>query len=658
MHKGFTKDLLINTTAMKSILLHSLLFLGVVVNAQTRYDVSSGEEFNTAQEQASAGDTIVWESGTYRHTRMDIVKDGLIVTARPYGTVLFTGVSRVVIYADDVTFSGIQYIGGFIGNLDVFRVYGSDVLITHVNIQNYTSFKYLRVYEESRRTTISYCNLENRLNLDDQNILSILVDNEPGYHKIQHCSFKNFVGIGADQGIEPIRIGVSTQGHLDSRTLVEYCYFTKCNGDGEIISHKSRQNVYRYNTFENNPVAELVLRHGDEGIVYGNFFLNNMGGIRIREGSDHFVYNNYFEGLDRRAIYLQNDPSDPLSDIHIYHNTIINSEEIRLGSNGNNPPSKVVIANNVFTNPIEQLFVEATGNETWIGNLSFGTLGIDRPALGLSDTDPLLYVNTEGYYQPEANSPVIAAAGADYPAVPLYPGMDYDHEIWLDLMKESRPVSVEDRAIGASEFSSTTLVQPHATELNTGPSYLFDNLVDYVAANASQLYIGKEGEIRPIKISSNIDWTVTSSSEWISTDLSSGSGDAQLIVTIDAIEANENRSGTLTIAGEADSVTIVVHQDPGPLGILENLESEVLLFPNPTDGSITLSNLPPGNYNAVIELFHPDGRSVFSKVNRIEDNELVIDLDELVPGTYLMNVKLMSQKGIVRSEMTKKIVRN
>ncbi|MEL7342650.1 MAG: chondroitinase-B domain-containing protein, partial [Bacteroidota bacterium] len=331
---------------------------------QTRYEVSSGIEFNTAQNQASAGDSIVWQSGVYTDVRMSLNKDGIIVTAEPYGTVLFAGVSRVTINADHVTFSGFQYVGGFIGNLDVIRVYGEDVLITHINIQNYTCFKYLRVYEESRRTTISYCNFENRINLDDQNILSILVDNEPGYHQIQHCSFKNFEGIGLDEGIEPIRIGVSSQGDLDSRTLVEYCYFTRCNGDGEIISHKSRQNVYRYNTFENNPVAELVLRHGDEGIVYGNFFLNGMGGVRIREGSSHFIFNNYFEDLDSRVIYLMNDPADPLSDIHIYHNTVVNSEEVRLGGPGSNPPTNVTIANNVFTSPVQRLFQDGTGTET------------------------------------------------------------------------------------------------------------------------------------------------------------------------------------------------------------------------------------------------------------------------------------------------------
>ena len=642
---------------MKLLLLFSSLFLSVLASAQTRYDVSSQDEFNSAQDQANAGDTIVWEQGSYSDINMNINKDGIIVTAIPHGTVLFKGVSRTVINADDATFSGFQYIGGNVGTLDVIKVYGSDVLITQVNIQNYTSYKYLRVYEESKRTTISYCNFENRLNLDDQNILSILVDSEPGYHKIQYCSFKNFDGTGNDLGIEPIRIGLSSQGNRDSRTLVEYCYFTKCNGDGEIISHKSRQNVYRYNTFENNPVAELVLRHGDEGIVYGNFFLNNMGGVRVREGSNHFIYNNYFEGLDSRVIYLQNDSSDPLSDIHIYHNTIINSEEVRLGSPGNNPPTNVFIANNVFLNPSEKLFQEDTEDETWINNFSFGTVGIDVPATGLSNTDPNLFENMEGFFQPESNSPVIAAAGDGYPAVPLFAGMDYDNEILLDLMQEQRPVSITDRAIGASEFSSTVTVQPYANELNTGPSYLFDNLVDYLVANRAQLNVAGGGENRPVMVYSNIDWTVTSSANWISTDLSSGSGDAQLNITIDANPENLSRSGTVSISDGTQSVTIDVNQDSGWLvGVLNPLESEVILFPNPMEGRVKLSNLPSGN--ALIEIFHMDGKSVFSEEYRIENNELMVDLDRLPPGTYLLNVKLMSQNGTVYNEFTRKIVRN
>ena len=644
---------------MKILLVFPLLFLSVLTSAQTRYDVSSGSEFSSAQAQAIAGDTIAWVPGTYSNTRMDIDKDGLIVTADPYGTVLFTGVSRVVINADDVTFSGFQYVGGFIGTLDVIRIFGSDVLITQVNIQNYTSHKYLVVDEESRRTTISYCNFENRLNSDDKNILSVLVDDEPGFHKLQHCSFKNFDGIGKDQGIEPIRIGVSTQAHLDSRTLVEYCYFTECSGDGEIISHKARQNVYRYNTFENNPVGELVLRHGDEGIIYGNFFLNNKGGIRIREGSDHYIYNNYFDGINERAIWLMNDPADPVSDVHIYHNTIINSENVRLGGDGSNPPTNVTFANNVFANPIDELFNMETGDETWINNLSFGDLGFDNPSTGITEIDPMLYENGEGFFQPESDSPVITSAIDGYPAVPLFEGMEYDNEILLDLMKESRPVSITDRAIGASEFLSTSIVQPHATELNTGPSYLFDNLVDYLAANASQFFIGEEGESRSISISSNMDWTVViDSTDWISTDVSSGTGDSQLNITIDANEQNLRRSGTLTITGGTESVTILVNQDADQTtSVIDITDSEVLLFPNPTDGRINLQNLPSATTSSLIELVSLDGQRIFSKEYRIVNNELVLDLDKVLPGTYVLNIKLMSQNGTVDTELSGKLVR-
>ncbi len=348
-----------------------------------------------------------------------------------------------------------------------------------------------------------------------------------------------------------------------------------------------------------------------------------------------------------------------MSDIHIYHNTIIDSDRVRLGSNGSNPPTNVTIANNIFTNSTGSIFSEDTENETWIGNLYFGTLGINSPSTGLSNTNPELSENAEGFFQPASNSPVIGAASGGYPVVPLYPGMDYDNEIGLDLMKESRPVSITDRAIGASEFSSTTNVQPHATEMNTGPSYLFDNLVDYVTANVAQLYIGEDGENRSIMVSSNIDWTVTSSTNWISTNLSSGSGDSQLNITIDLNQETVNRSGTVTITGGTQSVTIDVFQDAGgPVAVIENFESEVLLFPNPTDGRIRLSNLPSGNYSSLVELVDLNGRSLSSKEYQISDKELVIGLDELVPGTYLLNLKFRNESGTFNTVLTRKFVRN
>ncbi|MBT8221244.1 MAG: right-handed parallel beta-helix repeat-containing protein, partial [Bacteroidia bacterium] len=270
----------------------------------------------------------------------------------------------------------------------------------------------------------------------------------------------------------PIRIGVSTQADNISRTLVEYCYFTQCNGDGELISSKARQNVYRFNTFESNPKAELVLRHGSEAVVYGNFFLNGKGGVRVREGQDHYIYNNYFYEIDDRAIYLQNEDSDPLDNINIGFNTIVNCSEIILGGSGNDKPTNVTFANNIFSQPDDQLFEDPTGTETWIGNIAFGQLGISQPSSGMTVVDPQMSKNNEGFYGLTANSPAVNSAESGYSLIPQFDGMDdVDTDISFDLMKQNRPTVIAEKDLGCNEFPHTSLIKPWVTEENTGPSY-------------------------------------------------------------------------------------------------------------------------------------------------------------------------------------------
>ncbi|MEM8524212.1 MAG: chondroitinase-B domain-containing protein [Bacteroidota bacterium] len=447
-------------------------FFSSYLKAEVFY-VSSQQEFDRAQNNSIENDSIIWRSGTYSNIFMEIEKNRLFVVAEDLGSVIFTGFSRVDVKGDYITLEGFQFLDGNIGTRDVVNIRGSHIVFTQINIRAYTCYKYLRVREESQFVEITYCNFENRLNLDDQNILSILVDeDQPGYHKIQYCSFKNFDGTGNDLGIEPIRIGLSTQADRNSRSLVEYCYFTQCNGDGEIISSKASQNVYRYNTFEDNPLSELVLRHGSEAVVYGNFFLNGKGGVRVREGQNHYIYNNYFYELDDRAIFLQNKSSDPLGNINIAFNTIIDCSEVILGGNGNHKPTQVTFANNLFANPDDNLFEEATRTETWINNIAFGDLGISLPASGITATNPLLEENSEGFFGLAENSPAINAAQVGYAAIPQFEGMEaVDTDILLDLMKQSRPVVVEEKDLGSNEYPHAVLIRPMATEANTGPSY-------------------------------------------------------------------------------------------------------------------------------------------------------------------------------------------
>ena len=434
--------------------------------------ITSESEFESAQNNASAGDSLIWRNGTYANVEMDIDKDGISVIAEQLGQVIFEGGSQVEITGDDIVFQGFQYLGGDIGNDDVITIRGSNLVIEQININAYECFKYLRIREEARYVDVTHCNFENRINLDDQNILSVLVGSEPGYHRIRFCSFKNFEGEGNDFGIEPIRIGVSSQANLDSRSVVEFCYFTNCDGDGELISSKARQNIYRHNTFENNTKAELVLRHGSENIVYGNFFLNGKGGVRVREGQDQYIYNNYFYNLNDRAIYLQNEPSDPLDNVNIAFNTIIDCGEVRLGGSGSNDPTDVTIANNIFFHSNEDLFREPTGAETWIGNLAGGDLGITLPATGLIMMDPALEINAAGFFGLTAGSSAIDAAQPGFKPLPDFEGLEeIDADVMFDLMGQARPVDLADRDLGCNEFPHDITISPLATEENTGPSY-------------------------------------------------------------------------------------------------------------------------------------------------------------------------------------------
>lgn len=161
--------------------------------------VESEAAFYDAKDNATANDSIIWRSGVYGNVYLIISKDNLYIGAEELGSVVFNGNSRVRSTTDYLTFEGFHYVGGDIGADDVIEIRGDYNLITQINIREYASYKYLRVREESQFVEISYCNFENRLNLDDQNILSILVDNDtPGYHKIRYCSIKNFEGTGND----------------------------------------------------------------------------------------------------------------------------------------------------------------------------------------------------------------------------------------------------------------------------------------------------------------------------------------------------------------------------------------------------------------------------------------------------------------------------
>ncbi len=432
--------------------------------------VNNYDSFNKAQQRASAGDTIMWQSGTYEDVVIDIVRDGIVFISQELGRVIFTGQSSFVVFADSVLVGGFQFKNGQVSG-DIMKISGSHNVIEQINFSNYRCHYYLNILPEARWITIKKCNFERKPEVPATSVVQIQVDElHPGYHVVRHCSFRDHTApdtAGGDYGIEALRIGYSFQSTFISRTIVEYCYFTNCMGDGEIISSKAWQNVYRYNTFENNGDSHFTLRHGSENVVYGNFFINGAG-IRIKEGQNHMIYNNYFQTGERFSIKLMNHHADPLEGIKIVHNTFASSGPILLGAEGNHMPQQISLVANLFLRPPQAIVMENTGSEFLQGNLMSGISSqkhpnFDNVAVATLRHDDLIYPAAESMQQ-------LATAYDDIHLLDI-PELDDDPSLQFDIMQQNR--TRRSFTAGCFQPTSESIFKRYVTSSDCGPSYSY-----------------------------------------------------------------------------------------------------------------------------------------------------------------------------------------
>lgn len=432
------------------------------------FQVKSQGEYLLAEGSANTGDTIVWAAGTFQDVDWQILKDGLtILTAIP-GTSIFTGTSHVEIKASKVFFSGFQFVGGSTKG-DVCKISGSYNRIEQLNFSDYHSGYYLNITPGCQYNLIQYCNFERKPEDRQTSVVEIQVDEKiPGYHVLRYCSFKDHTAppnAGGDYGIEALRIGYSYQSKFISRTLVEYCYFSRCNGDGEVISSKARENVFRYNTFQDNGESHFTLRHGSDNVVCSNFFLQGAG-LRIKEGQNQMVYNNYFETGDFWAIRLENYKVDPLKNVVITNNTFYHSGPVKLGGTGDFQPTGVSLDNNIFYKASSSILDDPTGKESYSGNVLVETSTSVKN--GFSPSSVKMKMNEFGFLEPEKK---VFVKEAKMPAILDIPELDDDPKLNLDIAKNKRPASK--KTAGCYEVSGKSQpIKQYVNASNTGPEYL------------------------------------------------------------------------------------------------------------------------------------------------------------------------------------------
>lgn len=314
---------------------------------------------------------------------------------------------------------------------------------------------------------------------------------------IHHNYFKNMaphMSAGAttpdgDSDREAIVLGTSSTAQMQTNHLIENNLFEDCDGENEIITVKTSNNILRYNTFKNS-MGSLSVRFGQNTEVYGNYFYGEgasatytdpnyqTGGIRVY-GKNHKIYNNYMQNLTgtswRLPILLDSGDSDSDTTsghqrpqyVEITNNTIVNSAGgLNVGSgNYSSQPKNNKIANNLVVGSNGSLFYDqGDSSNTWQSNIAYAT-GSASNVGNTSKTSAQVLVTDPQLANTTKNGLSVKTLGSSSPAINASTGI-FSY-VTTDIDGETR--STPD--IGADEYSATpSLTYKPLQTSDVGPS--------------------------------------------------------------------------------------------------------------------------------------------------------------------------------------------
>lgn len=515
----------INPTAVRShwtILYSAIIGCLVVHGGATRLRAAEWFAQNPAQlsvalEKAGPGDRITMADGTWPDQEIEFNARGttdqpITLCAQTPGQVVLTGKSILRMGGRFLVVAGLSFQGGDrkpANNAVVFRskVGGEaeNCRLTECVVVDYSPAdrtiptNYVTV--NGRNNRIDHCYFSGKINRSAVLNVTFAPGSPPNHHRIDHNHFGYRAPFG-ENGAEAIQVGWSAAQQVDSRTVVEYNYFDTVSGEVEIITNKSCENIYRYNTFVRCEGA-LSLRVGDRCIVEGNFFFGHnaphTSGVHVF-GEDHRIVNNYFEGLSGTreklgvqygsgaAIVLMNGSSlvstgEPrvlqfptggrlhpqVKRVVVAFNTFVDcTSMIDIGvafppfdTVSNLRPSDCVLTNNLVTGiPTDQIIRYSNTPEGLVcqGNLVGAPDGGPAAPVGFRAIDSQMLRDTHGIFRPSQNSAVIGAAVDGYP------------EVQLDIDAQPRPGKRQD--VGCDQYSATAAPPGLMTPDQVGPRWL------------------------------------------------------------------------------------------------------------------------------------------------------------------------------------------
>lgn len=357
------------------------LFLPLLAACSQGNRTISLNSLQNVLEEASPGDTIYIKSGTYTNVQLRLegygtVEKPIVVMAQQPGSVFIEGISNLRLCGEYVEINGLYFRNGHTpeGAVIEFRkdekvannCRVTECVIDYFNPTNRgVSGSWVLLYGQNNR--LDHNSIFGKLyaGVTLAVILNSKEDRE-NHHSIDHNYFGERPILGSNGG-ETIRVGTSHHAFFSSNTVIEDNMFHHCDGEVEVVSIKSSDNIIRNNVFlECRGI--LALRHGNRNLVEGNAFIGNnlpcTGGVRVvNEG--HIIKGNLFYGLkgDRffAALGLMNAVPNSLpnryhhvKDVRLEDNRFINCDNILFCVGKDNertlPPSNISFNRNLFIN--------------------------------------------------------------------------------------------------------------------------------------------------------------------------------------------------------------------------------------------------------------------------------------------------------------------
>ncbi|WP_371398445.1 polysaccharide lyase 6 family protein [Fretibacter rubidus] len=335
------------------------------------YLVDTQAAYQDALSKAGPGDTIKLADGTWEDFEILFVGKGeadkpIRLMAETKGEVFLTGQSNLRLGGEFLEVSGLVFKDGYTptGEVIAFRqdkeTLANNSRVTEVVIDNFNQPERFEVdswvlmYGKNNR--FDHNHLVGKRNKGVTMAVRLQTEaSQENRHRIDHNYFGPRPILGSNGG-ETLRIGTSHYSLSNSYTVVENNYFDRADGELEIISNKSGENVFRNNTFFESR-GTLTMRHGNNNLIEGNVFFggdaDHTGGIRVINAGQT-VRGNYMEGLKGTrfggALVVMNGV--PNSSINRYHqvkdaviesNTLVNSDNIQLAAGSDSERSAVPI---------------------------------------------------------------------------------------------------------------------------------------------------------------------------------------------------------------------------------------------------------------------------------------------------------------------------